>query len=299
VDRADATQWIRAHVQPVDDLVVEHERPWATVVRVPTADGTVWFKACGPVAAFEPRLSASLHEHSPGLVAEVLGHDEERAWLLLADAGASIGVDESTPEQWQAVLPLYAEVQRAQIPYAREHVEHGVPDLRAAALPARYDDFLTSPLPIRADEIERLRAFAPRFLELCEELSTHDTPDSIQHDDLHGANVYTENGRMRVLDWGDSAIAHPFSSLVVTFMFLENVNKVPSDDPWFARLRDAYLEPWGSGLVDTFELAQRVGAVAHAIAWARQRHHLQAAERPSFDQHYPDILRWALRQTLG
>jgi uncharacterized protein YmfQ (DUF2313 family) len=52
VDRVDATQWIRAHVQPAGDLVVEHDRPWAMVVRVPTADGTVWFKACGPVAAF-------------------------------------------------------------------------------------------------------------------------------------------------------------------------------------------------------------------------------------------------------
>jgi demethylmenaquinone methyltransferase/2-methoxy-6-polyprenyl-1,4-benzoquinol methylase len=35
-----------------------HERPWATVLRVPLADGVAWFKACAPVQAFEPRPSA-------------------------------------------------------------------------------------------------------------------------------------------------------------------------------------------------------------------------------------------------
>jgi len=64
-----------------------HERPWATVLRVPLAGGVAWFKACAPVQAFEPRLTAGLYTRWPDRVAEVLGYDEERAWLLLADAG--------------------------------------------------------------------------------------------------------------------------------------------------------------------------------------------------------------------
>jgi aminoglycoside phosphotransferase (APT) family kinase protein len=66
-------------------------------------------------------------------------------------------------------------------------------------------------------------------------------PETVQHDDLHRANVYTEGGKLRVLDWGDSSISHPFVSLVVTFRFLEEVTKLPPGDPWFARLRDAHL----------------------------------------------------------
>jgi aminoglycoside phosphotransferase (APT) family kinase protein len=80
-------------------------------------------------------------------------------------------------------------------------------------------------------------------------------PETVQHDDLHRANVYTEGGKLRVLDWGDSSISHPFVSLVVTFRFLEEVTKLPPGDPWFARLRDAYLEPWGRGLEGVFALA--------------------------------------------
>ena len=87
VDRAAAEDWIRAHVEPVGEIETEHVRPWATVLRVPLADGVAWFKACAPVQAFEPRLTAELFTRWPDRVGEVLGHDEERAWLLLADGG--------------------------------------------------------------------------------------------------------------------------------------------------------------------------------------------------------------------
>jgi hypothetical protein len=58
------------------------------------------------------------------------------------------------------------------------------------------------------------------------------------------ANVYSDGGRLRVLDWGDASISHPFASLLVTFRFLEEVTRLQPEDPWFARLHDAYLEPW-------------------------------------------------------
>ena len=293
MDRAAAEAWIRAHVDPVGPIETHHVEPWATVLRVPLADRVVWFKACAPVQAFEPRLEASLSARWPDRVAEVLGHDEERAWLLLGDAGASIGMD-SPPEPWLIVLPPYAELQRGETEHAQDHLAHGVPDLRVGALPSRYEDLLRHDLPLERAEVERLRSFVPRFVELCAELAAHGIPETIQHDDLHGNNVYAQDGRLRVLDWGDSSIAHPFASLVVTFRFLDEINKLAPDDPWFERLRDAYLEPWGSGLIETFDLAIRVGAFAHAIAWTRQRDHLPASEVPEFDRWFPLVLRRAI-----
>ena len=119
---------------------------------------------------------------------------------------------------------------------------------------------------------------------------------TVQHDDLHMSNVYAQGEQLRVLDWGDSSISHPFVSLVVTFRFLEEVTKLPLGDPWFARLRDAYLEPYGRGLGGAFSLSMRVGAVAHAIAWLRQRDHLPAMERTEFDQWFRIVLRRAIAQ---
>jgi hypothetical protein len=292
-----AEEWIRARVEPVGAIETAHERPWATVLRVPLADGVAWFKACAPVQAFEPRLTAGLFARWPDRVAEVLGHDEERAWLLLADAGTPIGAYGNPPEAWLVALPLYAELQRGEAAHSEEHLAYHVPDLRVATLPARYDDLLRHDLPLDSDEIDRLRKFAAGFADLCGELAAHGVPETVQHDDLHMANVYARDEQLRLLDWGDASISHPFASLVETFRFLEGVNKLPPADPWFARLRDAYLEPWGRGLAAEFDLAIRVGTFAHAFAWTRQRDHLSPAARADFDKWFPVVLRRAVALT--
>jgi hypothetical protein len=298
VDRREVEDWLRAHVEPVGPIETAHERPWATVLRVPLADGNAWFKACAPVQAFEPRLSAELYARWPDRVAEVLGHDEERAWLLLADAGSPIREFGNPPESWLDVLPPYAELQRGEAKRTHDHLAHGVPDLRVATLPSQYEDLVRRDLPLDPDEIRRLRDFAPRFARLCDELATHRMPETVQHDDLHQSNIYMQGGHLRVLDWGDASISHPFASLVVTFRFLEELNGLSPDDPWIARLRDAYLEPWGRGHADTFALAVRVGTFAHPIAWTRQRDALPEEARPQFDEGFRIVLRRAVAQTF-
>jgi hypothetical protein len=291
-----AEEWIRKHVEPVGAIETTHDRPWATVMRVPVAGGVAWFKACAPVQAFEPRLTAELYARWPDRVTEVLAVDEARRWLLVGDAGIAVGERGNPPEAWLEALPSYAELQKGEIAYAKDHVVHGVPDLRMAALPARYERLVGAQLPLARDDIDRLRDHAPRFTELCAALAEREIQESVQHDDLHMKNLYSDGGKLRVVDWGDSSIAHPFFSLVVTFRFLEEVNRLAPDDPWFRRLRDAYLEPWGSGLEETFEIAMRVGWFAHAIAWTRQRDALPPEARPGFDRAFAIILRRAVAQ---
>jgi hypothetical protein len=298
VNREAAEAWIRARVVPVGAIEIAHERPWAAVLRVPLAGGSAWFKACGPVQAFEPQLTASLFERWPDRVSEVLAHDTERSWLLLADAGTPIRALGNPPETWLVILPLYARLQLGEARHAGEHLARGVPDLRVAKLPARYEDLLRHDLPIERDDAARLRGFSRSFTELCDELEALAIPETIQHDDLHLANVYALGHRLRILDWGDASIGHPFVSLVVAFRFLEEVNGLEPGDPWLARLRDAYLEPWGSGLNDAFELALRVGAFAHPIAWVRQRDALPEGARPQFDTWFSVVLRRAVERTF-
>lgn len=295
MDRDTAERWICGHVEPAGPIELTHDRPWSQVLRVPVAGGVVWFKAAAPVQAFEPRMTAELFARWPDRVAKVLAHDEGRAWLLSADAGTPIGAYGNPPEPWLELLPRYAELQLGEAAYAEDHVAHGVPDLRVATFPERYEQLLARDLPLDADEVDALRAFAPRFAALSAELAALGIPESVQHDDLHHANVYDRDGVLRVLDWGDSSISHPFGSLVVTFRFLEEVTGLPPSDPWFDRLRAAYLEPWGPGFEQALDLALHVTAFAHAFAWARQRDHLPDDERPRFDRWFAVILRRALR----
>jgi hypothetical protein len=292
-----AEGWIRAHVEPTGAIETTHVRPWATVMRIPVGGGVIWFKACAPVQAFEPRLTAELYERWPDRVTEVLAVDEARHWLLLGDAGVAVGERGNPPEAWLEALPLYAELQKGETAYALDHIGHGVPDLRTAALPAGYERLLASELPIAKDDVKRLQDYAPRFTELCSALAKLGIQESIQHDDLHVANLYSEGGNLRVVDWGDSSIAHPFFSLLVTLRFLEEFNHLAPSDAWFRRLRDAYLEPWGSGFQETFEIALRVAWFAHAIAWIRQRDSLPPEARPNFNKEFAIILRRAVAET--
>jgi hypothetical protein len=296
LDRPAVDEWIRAYVVPVGRIETVHERPWGTVLRVPHTEGVAWFKACAPGQAFEPRLTAGLYARWSDRVAEVVGCDAERSWLLLADAGRPVGEIGNPPEAWLAALPRYAELQRGEAGYMRDHLAHGVPDLRVATLPARYDELLRIQLPLERPEVHRLRYFAARFAALCEELTSYGVPETVQHDDLHHTNLYMNRDCMRVLDWGDASISHPFASLVVTFRFLEEQTRLSPGDPWFPRLRDAYLEPWGQDLGKAFPLAFRVGAFARAIAYVRQRAALSPDERAAFDTDFSTVLRRAIAQ---
>src|SRR5262245_23459449 len=254
-------------------------------------EGRVLFlKECEPLQAFEPLLTAALFDRWPDLAPEVVEHEDGK-WLLLADAGTPIGTWDpyvNPPELWEALLPRYAELQRGEATHAQEHLDGGVPDLTTRSLPGRYEQMLARDLPLEPDEIVRLRAFAPRFPELCRELASRGIADSIQHDDLHQSNVYERDGHLRILDWGDSCVSHPFASLFELFRHVQ----APE---WCGRLRDAYLEPWGHGHVDTVELALRVGTVAHSLASLRQYDSLPDVRHAAFGMEA--MLRLAVAQT--
>lgn len=191
-------------------------------------------------------------------------------------------------------MPRYAELQRGERAYVDDHLTHDVIDLRVEVLPERYAMMLSRDLPLELPELEALHAFEPRFAELCAEVAAEGPGETIQHDDLHVNGVFVRGDELRVMDWGDASIGHPFWSLVVTFRFLERHNGRAPGDPWFARLRDAYLEPWGQGLVDRFDRAMRLGRFAHAIAWIRHRDPLTPAQRADFDAEFAIVLRRAL-----
>jgi hypothetical protein len=291
VSRLDVDGWICGLVELAGDIELVHERPWGTVRRVPVDGGFVWFKECAAAQAFEPRLTATLASRWPDRLPGVLGYDVERRWLLLGDAGTPLGFD-GPLEPWLSVLPLYAELQRAEAARLGEHLQGGVPDRRLTVFPALYEAALGRDLPLSSGDLERLRVFAPRFAELCHELAAAGLPATVQHDDLHGANVYLRGDTLGIVDWGDSCVSHPFLTVFVTFNHLAELAGLGRGEGWFERLRDAYLEPWGrpAELWATFELALRLGAFAHLFKELRVFDAIPENERTRFAPPLTDIL---------
>lgn len=278
--------WIREHVEPTGEPELAHDRPWAAVWRVPVADGVVWFKACAPVQALEPWLTAELAARHPTLMPDVIAHDDDRAWLLLGDLGTPIGIDDMTLDDYLELLPRYAELQQVEVAHADDQLAHGLPDLRPAGLPHGYDALASADLPLTAHEVKQLRDFAPRFRELCTELDAFAVPAAIQHDDLHGNNLFRHAGDIRILDWGDSSVAHPF------FSFMQVFRHTPNE--WHQPMLDAYADRWNAPPACA-RLAIQVGWFAYAVALLRERVVHPPANRERFDLQFASVLRDALR----
>lgn len=253
---AEAEAWIRRHVEPVAGIEQPHVRPWATALRVPTAEGVVWFKASVPALAHEGPLTRILARHDPGLVPPPLALDEERGWMLSRDGGTRLReLRDLAP--WLEVLPRYARLQLAAAPDVEAFLALGVPDRRLAVLPD-----LAAEIPD-----ERLRD--GRVAELCDELAAYGIAETIQHDDLHDGQVFADERDVHVLDWGDAVVSHPFLTLAVTLggviaWGLDDVEGSVDTTPF----RDAYLAPFGDpqALARAAAIAMRLGWVSRILA---------------------------------
>jgi hypothetical protein len=253
--------------------VEQRVRPWATVLRAPTTAGVVWLKAPGPGTRAEVRLYEVLRRVVPARVLIPLAIDATRGWLLLPDGGTALArqADEAAViAALAAALPQYGQLQRDLAPHLGELLAAGVPDMRPAIMPRRFDEALAA-IDLEATARERLRAFRPTFEGWCERLASAPGTASLDHNDLHAGNVFVDAaGGARFYDWGDSVVAHPFASLLVALGPLRR----PGDDRDVLRLRDAYLEAFTDlaprpALVETVELACQVAKVARALTWHR------------------------------
>jgi aminoglycoside phosphotransferase (APT) family kinase protein len=260
---AEVHAWIHAHARVTGAIEQPHVRPWSTVLRAPTADGPVWFKANAPSLAYEARLTSLLAEKRPDAVPALLAADLDRGWMLMADGGERLRDTlerERDLSRWLDVLPLYASLQIDLAPHAEELLRLGVPDRRPAVLAEQ------------AAEVEELRDHLPRIEDLCARLAASGIPDTIQHDDLHDGQVFFRDGRPLVFDWGDAVVSHPFLSMSVT---LEGgidwgVDDIQGSEP-LGPYRDAYLAPFEryaprAELEASLDDALRLGWVSRVLA---------------------------------
>jgi hypothetical protein len=271
--------WLAGAVAWVDERLVglgrlrtgdaeqPHVRSWATALRVPTAEGPVWFKANTPelrheVAVVE-RLSARVPERVPALLAS----DPDRGWMLMEDAGERLREvipREGSLARWHDVLSGAADVARALEPDVEPLLAADVPDHRLASLPERYDDLVG-----RLDLEPRFRQAAGRVRDLADELASYAVPETLQHDDLHDGQVFVKDGRNLILDWGDAVISHPFFTMSVTLegqlaWGLDDVED--SEDIWpYAETYLARYAPGRPELRDAVPAALRLGWVCRAL----------------------------------
>jgi hypothetical protein len=274
--RQRARAWIdgqlaRLGIERVGEPQERRASPWSRVMRVPTRDGAVWFKATAPALRHEVAVTETVAPFGPGLVLAPLASDREQGFMLLPDGGETLR-QARTPGMWERTLARYAQLQIDAAPLSGELLGLGALDRRPASLPALYERL------IEPREDAGLRALVPRLAEACARLAAT-LPVTIEHDDLHDGNVFADG---RIFDWGDAGVAHPLFTAVIS------LQEQPD------RVRDAFLEPWTAfvphaELLEILRDALWVGMAARALTWAGI---LSALDEQARREHWSSVDGW-------
>jgi hypothetical protein len=288
--QAEVTVWVdeqlaattRTRSGPFEQVRI---RPWGAVLRAPTSEGTVFMKATAPSTSFEASLYDLLVRVVPERVLHPIALDVDAGWLLLPDGGRVLSDQQegdALVELLEGVAGQYGQLQVDLSGRVDELLAMNVVDMRPAAMVARFDEALAvarrCPSDGRADRIEALESVAgmqATFASWCERLVAAPGAPTLDHNDLHGGNVFlTEAGEARFFDWGDAVVAHPFASALVLRSVVRWILDVHEETPKERRVLDAYLEPFTvvaprAELREVVDVACEVGKVARALVWAR------------------------------
>jgi len=283
-------------------------------MRIPTDGGVVWFKASGPGMAHEgPLLEVFRGLRVKRVLLPMVVHPS-RPWLLFADAGPTLrmtrpgGDGDHDLAAWERILAEYAELQRSVEGQAAVEAmlaagtPDGRPDRLLSELGRLLDDGpvwarVTPDERVAADLARRQLGAAGRVLgEAVAELEGAAVPATIQHDDLHGGNIFVSSDGDRFFDWGDASVAHPFATLTATFNSIAYHTARSLDDPAFDRLRDVYLDAWTDRLPrDVLDRVSRIArdlaCIGKALAWERG---LLDLEPDEMDGHGDTVAGWLM-----
>lgn len=274
---------------------VEQVKHWflSCILRVPTAQGWVYFKATNGSALMvnEAVLTQTLAQLFPMVMPQPLAIDPARDWNLLADFGAEIGWEASV-ETREAALTAFAQLQMASADQVDQLLAHGCIDRRLPKLVEQIGPLLNDPLMVamlEPEQQQRLLAVAPRLVELCRQMAAYNVPSTLVHGDLHMSNIARRGEHFVFFDWSDACVAHPFLDMIAILHEKDPIVR--------SRLRNAYLAVWTpyepmERLLELWQLAYPLCALHQAVSYRHIAQHIES------DGNHP-MLDWAMPFWFG
>jgi hypothetical protein len=303
------SQTDKHNIKITGEIEQPHIYPWSTVLRIPTDQGTLFFKATAPETLYEAALTQKLAELYPKALPEFVATDTTHGWMLMRDGGEALRASIRPTKDiapWKPVIKLFSEVQLSCVEHVSELLALGIPDWRLAHLPKLYKELLADgdsilvdqPKGLTSEEFNHAQELAPRFAEICKNLAAFGIPETINHGDFHDGNVLVRDGRITLFDWGDGCIAHPFISLRTFFVSIEIALEL--DDFSFTsemqELLDVYLEPWEKftsreKLQEAYFLSRCVASIVKALMWHKTVAPLKNPLREEYAHIVPELFR--------
>lgn len=236
-----------------------------------------------PLFAHEPLVLRFLHEHVPDAPVPVcLVHEPALHAFLMPDCGTPLRPmlkEQYDASLMQRALQLCAKLQQDCVPHADALLALGLPDWRLARLPELLaellaDDGLMQAEGIAVAERDAFLRLLPIVEELGAELASCGVPETLEHGDFHDNNVLINNDALRINDWGDASLSHPFFSLASCLESAGRNHALKPGDAIYTQLVDAYLARWlGYGdnatLHRSLDLALQLRPIHFAVNYRR------------------------------
>lgn len=309
-----ASEWIHAEaarhsITITDKIEQSHIYPWSTVMRVPTREGILFFKATAAETVHETALTAALATWYPDCMPKLVAVDTTRGWMLMRDGGEQLRSfirPNKDIAPWEPVISRYAEVQVGLTQHISQLLSLGAPDRRLAVLPGLYAQLLTEekslmidqPKGLTSPELQQLQDLTARFEQICTELASAGIPESLNHGDFHDGNVLLRDGRITFFDWGDADVTHPFISLRSFFVSIESSLQLEdyAFTPEMSALLDRYLEAWQKfaakeALLSAYRLSKPVAAFVTVLKWHQGISRMDGPLREEYAWIVPEVLR--------
>ncbi|HSG43980.1 MAG TPA: aminoglycoside phosphotransferase family protein [Anaerolineales bacterium] len=311
----EAHDWIltkaeRNSIRLTGEIEQPHIQHWSTVIKVPSSEGMLFFKATAGETIYEIALTEKLAGWFPKDMPELLAVDALRGWMLMRDGGEQLRASirpANDIEPWEPVISRYAKLQIGLAEHVEEMLALGIPDHRLNKLPALYSQVLTDEPSLMigkekgltSEEFKQLQDLAPRFEQICDDLDKFSIPASINHGDFHDGNVLVKDGRITFFDWGDADVTHPFVSLRTWFVSMEitlELDDYAPPTPAMTELLHRYLERWeGYGskeeLLKAYELSRPVASIVKTMAWHLTISRMNNDLRAEYAWIVPEVLR--------
>lgn len=261
-----ADHWIQFQMDSlgiqVTGSVEQYRQGWTSscLLRVPTNQGWVYFKAGYEAAPGEAVLTAMLASHWPQTIAQPLVIDAKRNWMLNRDFREE-GISTKDLSHLPDFARAAAEMQIDSRNQLDELKSSGVGEISMADFVAfcQHSESYRERLQeggggLTDDEWSKFVQVLQVVANEAMSLEAINLPLMLVHPDFRAANLVIYQGQHRMLDWSGAVITHPFLILsriledhqVTTLEQGVIASTMAINDELFKQISDAYLEPFAS-----------------------------------------------------
>lgn len=247
-------------------------RVWSisAVMRVPTDAGELWFKACCDHFRAEAGILRRLSTRLPDLVPVVVAAHDDAGWLLMEPLAGAADSDRA-PGAPDVLATLWTEAQLASLEWLDDLTAAGCPDRTLEPTLAAWREVLAhSPEMDRLTVAERAAVLgvAGEAEARVREFWACGIPDTLSHGDLHLGNVAYDGTSLRLFDWTDACVTHPFLDASHLAYFVASGSGPEAD-----RVASLLVEPWRRAFPDAdvdraLQLAPLADLVFQSVTFA-------------------------------